>query len=277
MRTVGLGLALVASVQFAVAPAFAKNPPPPAATTTAPAKSAPVVTTTSATVKTAQSDAPAEKASEKASEKAAAPASAPGTVTVHINSPRTVTLEKRASATSPWEHVCNSPCDVATSTSDEYQILGEDLNASAPFILDASQGEKVTLDVTPGVHNKAARGSWILVGGAVLVVGGVITLLAGSKSNYVAGDNGTSTPNTNTDWIWVGSLLIAAGVIAGITGGSFMYDNAHTKVDGAIGDVPDKKIDVKAHATALRLPQWREDTGPQLAPGHFVSIFQGTF
>ena len=74
--------------------------------------------------------------------------------------------------------------------------------------------------------------------------------------------------------------MIVIGVIAGITGASFMYDNAHTKVDGAIGAIPDKKdVNVKAQVqvTADRTPTWRQDTGPQLEPAHVISIFRGTF
>jgi hypothetical protein len=289
MRSVGLGLALLASAQFAVAPAFAQDPPPKHH---AHKKAAPVKTTS------AQVDAPADPAATTPApapapapvapapspapppDVAPTPAVAPGTVIVHINSEKKVTLEKRTSATSPWEHVCNSPCDLATSTSDQYQILGEELNASAPFILDASGGEKVTLDVTPGYHNKGARGGWILAGGALLVIGGVVTILAGSKSAYVGGADATVTNNTNTDFISAGSVVILAGVIVGITGASFMYDNAHTKVNGPIGQVPDKadgNVKAQVQVTAERGPTWREDTGPQLAPSRFISIFHGTF
>jgi hypothetical protein len=300
MRSVGLGLALLASAQFVIAPAFAQDPPPkhrahkkgapvkttsatvdaPADPAAAPAAATPAPTPAPAPAPAPAVEAPAPTPAPEPAAAPAAPAVPTGSVIVHINSEKKVTLEKRSSATSPWEHVCNSPCDVATSTSDQYQILGEELNASAPFILDASGGDKVTLDVTPGYHNKGARGGWILAGGAVLVIGGVVTILAGSKSAYVGGADATVTNNTNTDFISVGSAVILVGVIAGITGASFMYDNAHTKVNGPIGQVPDKadgNVKAQVQVTAERGPTWRQDTGPQLAPSHFVSIFHGTF
>ena len=298
MRSVGLGLALLASVQFAVVPAFAADSAKPAAKTAA-AKTAgakkkkrkapAVVQTTSADVPAAPpatdtAVAPATPAPAPAVETPApapaAPATPPGSVTVHINSPKPVSLERRSGPGAAWEHVCNSPCDVATSASDEYQIMGEELNSSTPFILDSSQGEKITLDITPGYHNKGARGGWVLAGGAALIVGGVVTLVAGSKSTYVPGDGGVGTThNSNTDFIFAGSILLTAGVIAALGGGALMFDNAHTKVDGAIGAPAERKTDVKAQVqvTAQRLPQWREDSGPQLAPSRFVSVLGGTF
>ena len=195
-------------------------------------------------------------------------------MTVHINSTAPVSLEKRASGESAWQHVCNSPCDAPASATDEYQIVGENLNESKPFILDASQGDKVTLDVTPGFHKKAETGKWILVGGGALVVGGVIMLVGGSRSNNVPGDSGVVSTNTNDDWIFAGTAVIVAGVIAGVTGGSFIVDNAHTKVDGAVGAVPDRKTDVKfqVQVTADRQPTWHEDRGPQMAASRFVPI-----
>jgi hypothetical protein len=116
------------------------------------------------------------------------------------------------------------------------------------------------------------RGEWVLAAGGVLAVGGIITLLVGSKNNDVPGNNGGSNSNSNTDIIFVGSALIVAGVVAGITGGSLIYDNSRTRVEGGIGAVPDKKP-----VATVRLPQWHEDTGPQLAQSHFVSLLQGSF
>jgi hypothetical protein len=298
MRSVGLGLALLASAQFMVAPAFADDAPPPKKHHAAPKKKGGTVKTTSATVDV---DTPAAPATTTITTTTTTPAPAPaqvvvevpapapapvvlatppGTVIVHINSEKKVTLERRSSASSPWEHVCNSPCDVSASLTDQYQVLGDELNASAPFVLDGSGGDKVTLDVTPGYHNKGARGGWILAGGAVLIVGGVVTILAGSRNDDVGGANATTTNNQNTDFISAGSILIAAGVVAAITGGAFMYDNAHTKVNGPVGQVPDKAdgtVKSQVQVTAFRTPTWREDTGPQPGPSHFFSVLHGTF
>jgi hypothetical protein len=252
MRSVGLGFAFAASVQLVLTstPAFAQ---PPAAEGEAPAKAA----------------------------AAPAPAAAPGTVTVHVNSPQKVSLEHRAPGHETWEFVCNSPCDQSLSSTDEYRIVGAGLNESRSFLLDTSNGDKITLDVTPGTHNKYTTGEWVLIG--VFIVGGVITLLAGSSSNAVPGEDGTVTSNKNTNWIFVGTSLILAGVIGGLVGGSFMYDNAHTHVDGGtpVNEKNDEKKTndgVSIKVTASRAPTWHEDTGPTItAVPNIVPLFQRSF
>jgi hypothetical protein len=286
MRSVGLGLAFLAGIQFVVVttPAFAQDPAP------APDKSpaaAPAAAPAPAAGASDKAAAPADSA--PATDKAAAPATtapaanavASGMVTVHINSPKPVSLEKRSGSTSPWQHVCNSPCDSATPTSDEYQIVGTNLNDSKPFILDSSEGDKITLDVTPGVHAKENAGKWILGGGIVFIAGGVITLAAGSKNTPPGGNDGVVTNHSNMDAISVGTALILVGIIGGLGGTSLLVDNAHTKVEGAVGAVPDKKTDPSLKAsvqvTASREPTWHEDRGPAMSPSSFMPILHGTF
>ncbi len=262
MRSVGLGLAFAATVQFVLVstPAFAQPPadsaagtPPPAAATTP----APVANPT------------------------VPPTPVAGSVTVHINSSKPVSLERFAAGGQGWEFACSSPCDQAFSSSDQYRIVGAGLNESKTFLLDTSMGEKVTLDVSPGQKNKYSTGEWVLIGGGALIVGGVITLIAGSSSNAVPGNDGATTSTKNTNVIFVGTSLIVGGVILGITGGSLMVNNAHTKVDGAIDARSDDKkndVSVKAQITASRLPTWHEEKGPVLPPVmNIVPIIHTTF
>jgi hypothetical protein len=201
-----------------------------------------------------------------------------------VNSSEKVSLEHRAPGHEAWEFVCNSPCDQALSSTDEYHIVGAGLNASRPFMLDTSQGDKITLDVTPGTDGKYKTGEWLLIGGGVFIVGGVVALLAGSSSNAAPGMDGTVTTTKNTNWIFVGTSLILAGVVGGLVGGSFMYDNAHTHVDGG------KPIDEKGGAgggggisikvtTGERTPTWHEASGPTITPTmtSIVPVFQRSF
>jgi hypothetical protein len=258
MRSVGLGLAFAATVQLVLVstPAFAQ---PPADTSATPADKAPADSTA-------------------ATKPAVAPPPGGGKVTVHVHSSKAVSLERRAPGQSTWEFVCASPCDQAISTNDEYHIVGTGLNESRPFMLDTSAGDKITLDVSPGTHGKYTTGTWLLVGGSALIVGGVIVLLAGSSSNAVPGNDGVTTSDKNTNWIFVGTAAILGGVLLGIGGGSMMINNAHSRVDAA--EPKDKKDEqpAKAESTASRLPTWHEEKGPVLAPTtNIVPIIHATF
>jgi hypothetical protein len=315
MRSVGLGFAFAASVQLVLTstPAFAQSATAPnaqAATATGTSKAGTakkkkagkkkaVTTETSVTTTTAGTvDAPDPAAATTTTTTTTtttapaapatvvvAPAAAPsGSVTVHLNAPSKVALEHRAAGHEAWEFVCNSPCDQAVSPTDEYRVTGAGLNESRPFVLDTSNGDKITLDITPGTHSKFTAGEWILVGGGVFIVGGVVALLAGSSSNTAPGNDGTVTTTKNTNWIFVGSGLILTGVIGGLVGGALMYDNAHTHVDGG-RPIDEKKSNDKSNdgislkvTASRRAPTWHEETGPVItAATNIVPLFQRSF
>lgn len=224
MRTFGICASLFAAAQLLIvsSPAYAQGGD------AAPAKAdAPVDTQTSSDVKPdAKVDTKAEYT--KVDDKPAAPAD--GNVEVHIDSPQAVSLEKRESGSQKWEFVCTSPCDQRQSVGFEYRIVGTDLNESHPFTLDGSAG-KVVLKVTPGVHNKAETGKWILIGGGVLAVGGVLVLILGSSAKA---DSTGVINQANSNTIFLGSTMLLAGLGGAVFGGSWFVNNSHTGVDGDI-------------------------------------------
>jgi hypothetical protein len=202
-----------------------------------------------------------------------------GMVTLHIESPEPVSLEKRNGAA--WEHVCNSPCDGQVSVADEYRVTGENLNDSAAFLLDGSKGEKITLNVSPGSKKKYTTGIVLLGAGGALALGGVITIAAGASNAAVPGADGTTTTDKNFNIMTVGTVLIVAGVATGIGGGSLMVDNGRTHVEGPIAAPEEKKTDTKGplnvevHVSS-RTPTWHEDavTAPKAMT---VPLLSGTF
>jgi hypothetical protein len=219
MRTSGICLALVATAQFALfssvsTRAFAADPP---ATTPSPS-----ATTTTNTTATTTAATPA--------------ASTDGTVMVHINSDRPVTLQRRSGESGAWETVCSSPCDQRAPVGDQYQVTGEGVNASKPFMLNASKGT-VNLDVGVGDKKGETTGTVLLVVGGVLVVAGVIVMIAaGSTSGGLSGqgnDSGT-THLGNTNAFFAGGALVFAGLAAGIYGGATMINSAHSNVEGDV-------------------------------------------
>jgi hypothetical protein len=191
-------------------------------------------------------------------------------------------LESRPAGTLRWEHVCTSPCDAKASVSAEYRIVGTGLTESKPFVLDASKG-KVTLTVTPGIHDKERTGLWILAGGGALFVIGTIIVIAGANAKT---DPDGTIGLANTSTIFAGEALMFAGVGGAIFGGAWMLDNAHS---GVAGDVGNKKIPSKDNApggapvnatvkiSASRQPIFEPSKTASMPGFVSVPVFAGTF
>jgi hypothetical protein len=168
----------------------------------------------------------------------ASPASTDGTLLVHLDSPSTVSLEHRAGPQAAWEHACDSPCDARLPVADQYRIVGgPDINASNPFILDGSKGDRAVLYVAPGSKTRQKIGTGILIGGAVVAVGGAIAGFAASCPSCDF-NQGTSTDNRNWLAIGVGTGLAVVGISAGIFGAAWLVDNGHSRVSGAVQAAP---------------------------------------
>lgn len=251
----------------------------------------------------AQDDAakPADTSSEKASTDSPAPAktSAPASTDsddamaeVHIDSPAPVSLERRAPGTTTWENVCTSPCDVKTSTTAEYRIVGTDLNESKTFMIDGTKG-KVVLGVAPGTKARENAGLWILVGGGVFVVTGLVILLVGSDKNGVfpgnfqADDGQTHGGHLNA--MMAGGAFILTGIAGGIFGTAWLINNKHTAVGGDVAKTIDEKPAPAAEpggggvnaevkfSTKLRQPTWNAPKPTGMPAAFTMPVWQGTF
>jgi hypothetical protein len=162
----------------------------------------------------------------------------PGTVVVHLDSPEPVNLEHRGGIgieRNPWEPVCHAPCDMAVPAGDEYRVTGPTVNNSKSFILKSGEGQKVTLQVTPGKQSKATAGYVLLGTGAGLAIAGTLVIVFGSRGGktFPGGEGGADTSTTNNanyNFILAGTGLILGGVVAGVVGGALAIDNAHTRV-----------------------------------------------
>ena len=152
-------------------------------------------------------------------------------VEVHIDSPSAVTLEKR-SAESTWQKACDAPCDVKLGVSDEYRMVGTDLNESLPFHIDGSKG-KVVLKASPGTAGGRTRGLITTIASGAVLAGGVAVILVGVKHSGNA-DGELSQP-TNDGALLAGGAMIFAGIVGGIVGTSWLVNNAHTGVEGDLG------------------------------------------
>jgi hypothetical protein len=222
------GLAFCASASLSLLSTTAKADgtpaPAPDATSPAPTTATPAATTPATTAPTPGGDANG--------------APSGGWVTLHVDSPTPVSIEKRAGATAAWEHVCESPCDQHVPVDAEYRVTGTDVNESNEFQLHP-RGDTATVKVTPGSPGKARTG-WIILGtaGAVGIAGIIIDGVAAGKDSTVPGATGTTTDNSRTDLYFVGTTLLIVGALGSIYGASWVIDNRHSKVEGAVMEAP---------------------------------------
>jgi hypothetical protein len=178
-----------------------------------------------------------------------------GTLMVHLETPSPISLEHRAGPQAAWEHACDSPCDVRLPVGDQYRIVGgADINESNSFVLDGSKGDRAVLYVAPGSKNRQKIGTGVLIGGAVLFVGGVVGGLAASCPSCTFQANGT-TDNRNFLAIGIGTGLAVVGLSAGIFGASWMVNNAHSQVSGAVQAAPPARgANDPVYVTGMRAP-----------------------
>jgi hypothetical protein len=142
---------------------------------------------------------------------------------------------------------------------DEYRIVGgpnaSDVNPSNPFTLDGSKGDRAVLYVSPGTKTKQKIGTGVLIGGAVLFVGGIVTGIAAACPSCNFNANGAATDNQNWLAIGVGTGLAVVGLSAGIFGGAWMVDNAHSRVNGAVQAAPPARgATDPVYVTGMRAP-----------------------
>ena len=255
--TLAISLSLIASAQFTIFahPAFAQDGVPAADTKPADEKPAEAKPADAPAMDAKPADSkPADTADVKPEATPVEAAPAPmtdGTVDVAIDSPVGVSLERRSGAGAEWEFACNAPCNQRMATTAQYRIVGVDLNASKPFMLDTTQGERVVLTVSPGVHKKAVRGLWVLAGSGAILVTGLIVLLAGSDGSSTFTSDG-QTHNSNTNFIFAGTALMLVGVAGGVLGGAWYLDNRHTGVNGVQATSPEKAAPAKVEVTTSK-------------------------
>ncbi len=232
VATVALSASLFASVAAAADPTPVAPTPPVAAD---PANPTPAPTTAPATP-AAVVDAPAAK---PATTDTTPPPALPPTVDVpksdgmalHIESPIPANLEHRATPASAWESVCSTPCDTQAKLGEEYRVLGTDVAPSAPFMIDGAK-TNATLRVSPGSIRKSRLGLGFLIGGGVLGVASIITLIAGGVFDGF-GDGGVVS-QTRTDLLFAGSFMLIGALATGTWGGATWYNNKTSTVDGAL-------------------------------------------
>ncbi len=233
-RPFALSVALLASAQLVTlsTPAFAQGPDTsPSGGTTQPAPAQPPSSSAPSGAAPAGTGTAPSDTGAPSGAAPAAPATTEGTVEVHVESSVKVNLERRSGEGAPWEFACESPCDQRLSATDQYHVVGTGLNDSKPFYLDSTKGDKITLNILPGDKRKSKIGMYILIGGAVFLVTGIIIIAAGS-SNHFESDGSLSGSRLNA--VALGTTFGIVGIAGGLFGTAWWLGNQASRVGGDV-------------------------------------------
>ena len=197
------------------------------------------------------------------------------TVSLHVDSPYVVTVERSAPGSREWQAVCANPCDVPVPVLGQYRVRGRGVTPSAPFTL-TPEGPTAILQVTPGSKNKTRTGWFVVAGGAAAVVAGAVIDAVGTGQGQVAGQGGPGDPgNTSTarvNFYLAGTTLLLAGLAAAWYGGALVVDNAHSRVrendSPAADDGGEGSRDTLARVAETALAE---------APSVVVPLFRASF
>ncbi len=184
-------------------------------------------------------------------------------VLVHIDSPSPVELQVTHGQKNDWQTVCTAPCDQQFPAHGTYRIAGDGARPSSSFTLSAMHG-RADLVVSSSSSGWFVGGIVLLaVGGAVMLVGAFIGLIAEITSTV--DKSGTSANIESTGWTMAG--VGAIGLVAGIVA---VASNGHSGVelhDGGATPAPQ------------HVATWRQSPAFEMAvpPAVAVPILSGSF
>jgi hypothetical protein len=188
------------------------------------------------------------------------------TVTLHVRAPDGVAVER----VDTGELVCTSPCDRDVPASALYRIGGA--RPSDSFMLDA-HGGTAKISVDPASNRGFWTGAVALGGAGALIGSGVLAIALGYASQRpVPGPDGTVTDATYSDTMILGTVLVVAGMAAGIWGGATLASNLKSRVTGNIVKDPPARGTAQPLRTATTSgPSW------SAGPTFHVPILGGVF
>ncbi|MDF2692539.1 MAG: hypothetical protein K0S65_922 [Labilithrix sp.] len=189
------------------------------------------------------------------------------TVMLHVKSPSAVAIERADTGA----FVCSSPCDREVPATALYRIGGR--RPSDTFILDAKGGAaKITVD--PATSRGFWTGALTLGGAGALIGSGALAMAIGYASQGpVPGSDGSVTDTTYSDTMIFGTVLVVAGLAAGIWGGATFASNLKSRVAGNVMKDPPARGSTQPLRTATSGPAWSVSAGPTV----YMPIFGGTF
>ncbi|HEY6460132.1 MAG TPA: hypothetical protein VIY73_08270 [Polyangiaceae bacterium] len=176
----------------------------------------------------------------------APPAGPAGTVLVHVEGADDAEVEMRPQDGGSWTTVCSGRCDRALPVGPTYRIAGGGMRPSRAFHLDPTAG-RVNVTVNPSSTGWFVAGIVLVpLGGATMLIGGLIGLLGDATGDQSASSSGG-----------VAFLVGLAGLVGGIV---LIVSNARSGVGLEVG-APQAAALLKGDAWK-RVPVWR-DASPE--------------
>lgn len=173
---------------------------------------------------------------------------APRTVFVHVASDRPVRLEQQGEGRKEWALVCASPCDGLVPMDGKYQVAGDGVRDSGDFVLTATPGNRIVIEVDTGSKAGFVGGIIIVSAAPVVALVGLVFLAVGSVPD-LRSSKSSSSSNVGIGLTFGGIAGTAAGIILIVT-------NARTKA-----------TQTNELVRAARWePEWRDATREALVP-----------
>ncbi len=191
----------------------------------------------------------------------AAPASLPlpsGTTTsrpsawVHLQGGPNLRLEAVAQNETDWKQVCRAPCDTWVPLDAVYRVTSPGMQTSKTVHIEASDGERVVVEVDPTTEATHVAGEALIITGGVAVLTGGVLLYADAVSAGLCSMGGCSS-SPGLLWAGLGSAAVGAvGLIAGIR----MIQPTGVEQGAAGREAPGSVT--SRDDRFRRLPAWRE-------------------
>lgn len=124
-------------------------------------------------------------------------------------------LEKKHSGV--WSPVCTGACNRPVALDGLYRLNGSGVSTTAPFTIDAKDGEKVTLSVEPGTNHGKTPGLILIgTGAGVAGVGLILTIVGALTPSETPGSGGGG--HTPSPLVVVGPIVGGVGVVLLVSG-----------------------------------------------------------
>jgi hypothetical protein len=152
-------------------------------------------------------------------------------VVLHVDAPADLEVYGRPSDDYEWVPVCRGACNMRVVNDWEYQVRGDGVRSSRPFVVSGAPGQDVTVHVEPASSGWFIGGLISVVGGAFVTGIGLDVLFVGAVWHSAgATDNSSGLQSLGGGALAAGAVITSVGLVALVGGGIAALSNVSTKV-----------------------------------------------